>query len=273
MIPPREQWCIQIEVTNVCPKQCSNCTRLLRHTNNSFIMDTRTVSKCIEAAKDFPTKSPTSKSAPYKLIGIMGGEPLCHPAFQAVVSRLANVIPKEHRGLWTGLVWQATRHASTIKEVFDLQFVHNNLHTTPCHHSPILVAVQDVIADPTERQQVIDHCWLQQRWASSFSPKGYFFCEVAAAFDWVFDGPGGLPIEPGCWDRPLEDFRSQINEWCPRCGIPLQLKGRLDSEGVDDISQSNLEALQHSPRVQQGKYMLYVPGNQTTTDKPWRYLQ
>lgn len=276
MIAPECQWCIQIEVTNACPRACSNCTRMLAHVERPFFMSVGQFAAAVGALGGFPDESPPSEAAPFKLIGLIGGEPLLHPSFQVLLSILTEKVPnRRHRGLWTGLEWQCTQHADIIRDVFDEQFIHNNRHEGESRHSPVLVASRDAVADPVTRAELINDCWLQRKWSSSVTPKGFFFCEVAGAMDIVFDGPGGLPVESGCWERPIEDFREQIDLWCQRCGIPLNLKGRLDNEGVDDISHTNVTELilTRSPRIQAGEYVLYDPAEHTTDDEPWRYLK
>jgi hypothetical protein len=239
-------------------------------------MDPQVFYKALDSIKEFPTDSPRAKSSPHKLIGIIGGEPLLHPQFDRLASIMADVIPdRRHRGLWTGLKWESTKYAEIIAEVFDTQFIHNNLHKAPCYHSPVLVAISDLIKDPAESRALIERCWLQERWSSSVTPKGLFHCEVAGCLDYVFNGPGGLSISEGCWDKSLSEFEELIQRWCPRCGIPLNLKGRLDSEEFDDVSSTNLTELQRlgsSKRVNDGHYFLF-DGTQPAdkTCEPWRY--
>ena len=272
MIDTKHQWCIPVDVTNVCNRACSNCTRLVGHAP-TFCMSVEQFAEAMEAVKDFPEESPPSKAANIKLIGIIGGEPLLHPRFQDLLHVMAEKIPnRAHRGLWTGLNWQKTKHAEIIRETFVEQYIHNNRHDLQrSRHSPILVASSDAIADPVERAAVIDDCWLQRQWCGTITPKGFFFCEVAGALDWVFGGPGGLPVTPGCWRRPLSDYQKQIDRWCQRCGMALNLKGRYASEERDDVSESNLKLLRDSPRVCAGRYVRYVPAQHTTAAKPWEY--
>ena len=68
-------------------------------------------------------------------------------------------------------------------------------------HGPVLVSVKDYIKDDFNFWYFVDHCWMQNLWYASVNPKGAFFCEVAAAMDVTFNGPGGWPIEPGWWKK------------------------------------------------------------------------
>jgi len=273
MIPPREQWVIQIDVTNRCPRKCSNCTRSLAHAREPFLMDTDTFAQAIEATKDFPTESPPDHLHRTKVVGIIGGEPQMHPQFRELVEIVEAGIPtKKHRGLWTGL-------PVGITTTDRFGFLNKNTHNTRCEHQPVLVAIQDVIQDEARMWKLIDECWLNREWGCAITPKGFFFCEVAAGMDTVFDGPGGLPIKPGCWSHDLAEYREQIERWCPRCGICIPgLKGRLDSEERDDITRSNLEALKAlgSPRIERGEYIQFNPILYQEDHRNWqpqRYLK
>lgn len=272
MIPPAEQWAIQIDVTNACTRACSNCTRFVGHHRKPFFMDVRQFRQACEALADFPSQSPPTDRVRHKVVGMIGGEPLIHSKFAELCRVMAEVIPdRNHRGLWTGLKWQSTRHAALIEATFG--YVNNNTHDRECRHSPILVALADVVLDPERRQAMIDDCWLERLWSGSVTPKGFFFCEVAAAFDMLMDGPGGLPVEPGCWRRPLADFREQIDRWCPRCGVPLNLLGRLDKDETDDISEMNLSVLTDSPRVKAGRCVAWDGSTAVSDAEPWRYIR
>lgn len=258
MIPPRRQWCIQVDVTNACPRACSNCTRMSAHARASFFMTVDEFARAVASVRDFPTESEPDDHGRQKLIGVIGGEPLVHPQFAALCETMADEIPDRRcRGLWTGLPLDNHPHRELVQETFG--YVNQNLHTTECVHQPVLVAVEDVIRDERRMWELIDACQLQRKWSSAITPKGFFFCEVAAAMDVVFEGPGGLPLTPGCWRHDLADYRGQIERWCPRCGVCLPLPGRCDRERVDDISRGNLEALRKlgSPRVRKGDYVLF----------------
>ena len=153
MIDPQRQWAIQIDVTNACTRACSNCTRLVGH-GPTFDMRLEQVRAALVAVRTFPTDSPAAEHVPFKLVGIIGGEPLLHPKFPEICEEMTRYLPKEHRGLWTGLRWQASKHADIICETFSERGIHNNRHDTPCRHSPVLVACSDAIGDQEERAAV-----------------------------------------------------------------------------------------------------------------------
>jgi len=281
MIPPREQWCIQIDVTNACVRACSNCTRMIGHARETWFMPVDAFAAAVNALARFPADSPPDRLRRQKVVGMIGGEPLLHPEFPELCRLMAEAIPDPcQRGLWTGLNWRSHRHAAIIDRTFPRPpaYINPNDHTgLVCHH-PVLVAARDVL--PAEDLwPAIERCELQEKWSASITPKGFFFCEVAGAFDTVFDGPGGMAVTPDCWTLDLDAYRQQIALWCPRCGICVPgLPKRRDSESRDDISQSNLATLQllGSPRVAEGRYRLFEPCEYEPPDRaesPIHYLK
>lgn len=260
MLAPGYQWGLQIDVTNRCNRACSNCTRMLSHAREPFFMPLDQFEQACEAGAEFIAKSPHDKLNRTKVVGVIGGEPLMHQEFSLLCAIIKQSVPdKRNRGLWTGLDYGRSKYATLIAETFG--YINNNQHNTRCEHQPALVAIQDAITDKTRMWEIIDQCWLQTQWCSSINPKGFWFCEVAGAMSMVLDGPDGLPVTHDCWSHDLDAYREQIEWACPKCGICLPLRGRIDKENRDDISQSNLDALRAlgSPRVLKGDYVLFDP--------------
>lgn len=277
MIPPREQWCVQIDVTSACNRRCSNCTRpAVAHQVAPFHVSPVDFAEALEAVQEFPQRSPRDALGRAKIIGMIGGEPLLHPEFEQLCAIMQRVLPAQRRGLWTGLDWRRTRYRELIEWTFGRGYINNNQHLTSCFHTPVLVAPLDVVPDPVERQRLIDGCQMQKEWASSITPRGFFFCEVAGALAQVLpEGPAGLPLTRHCWQADLTAFQAQIDYYCQRCGVCLPLAGRRDSEERDDVSPTNLAALAQSPRVLAGQYVLHERERVTLRDhhQPCRYLR
>lgn len=327
MIHPRNQWCIQIEGNRVCNRACSNCTRLIGH-GKGWFMPLDVFEKCVEAVKDFPLQKQPESQGRRRVVGLMGGEVLLHPEFPSLVEIMCRHVPDPiHRGLWTGLDWlhyKHPRYGEARSHVFKLlgehpgggvwlydhrnsgylnlnahgdEFPANEFGIRPCDensggvdHQPVLVASKDVIKDEKQRWEMIEKCWVQQTWSSSFTAKGFYFCEVAAVLDEVLnDGKLAIPISEKAWrhdlwfepdengvPRPFGEYAEQIRNLCEKCGACLKLKGRRDAEEVDDISPSNLKILEQkgSTRIKRGRYMLHddyeeVDGNWV----PYRYVK
>jgi hypothetical protein len=199
--------------------------------------------EAVDSMKGFP-----------KMIGIMGGEPLLHPEFEKFCRYVLSQIPKEQLGLWTTFPKGFEHYREIICETFGNIFI-NDQSRSDIYHCPILVAAGEVILDKKEMFLAIDHCWLQESWSASINPKGAFFCEVAAAMSILFDGSNGWKVEPSWWKRTVKDYKEQIEEFCPKCGVAVPLKRRASVEGIDDISPKNLEWLKgKSLKIDAGKY-------------------
>ena len=222
MIRPSQAWCAQIDVTNACHMHCSNCTRLLDHARKRFFMSVECFEQAVLALKDFPAESERDPQGRGKVVGIIGGEPLLHPAFPTFVDIMVKHIPKPgHRGLWTSKDWKTQSHphyGSYRPHVMRLVGKHEglgrgekggwlnwNMHlrSMEIQHQPTLTASKDLVPDERERWKLIENCWLQRSWSPAITPRGFFFCEVAGALDAVLGGPGGHVVEPGCWKGEL----------------------------------------------------------------------
>lgn len=235
---------IQIELTDACINQCSNCTRFCGH-RKPFFMTKEQVIEALDSFEGFP-----------KMIGFMGGEPLLHPQFAEFCYLARLRFKREQMGLWSCFPKGYEHYNEVICETFGNIFL-NDHSRDDVYHCPVLVGVEEVFQDKNEMYYAIDHCWLQNYWSASINPKGAFFCEIAAAMSILFDGSPGWKVEKGWWYRTPKDFTSQIEEYCPKCGCSIPLKRRASIEGVDDISPKNLERLKgRSFKIDKGKYAL-----------------
>lgn len=237
---------VQIEITNACHLRCANCTRFVGHHRKPFFMDLDTVAKDIESLKEFPGN-----------IGMMGGEPPVHPQFAEICKLYQKMIPdKRRRQLWTaGYKWD--EYKEIIDETFDPDLIIYNDHPYDADgcHQPLLLAAEDVLDDRELMWRLIGSCWVQWRWSPSITPKGGFFCEVAAALDMLFDGPGGYPIEKGWWNKTPAEFDDQVMRYCPMCSAAIPMHRPDNKEKFDLVSKSNAARLEKvgSPKYKKGK--------------------
>ncbi|RMD73515.1 MAG: hypothetical protein D6820_18455 [Lentisphaerae bacterium] len=286
MKSPAEQAIIQIEVTNACTHQCANCTRFCGHHPKPFFMDLPTFEKAVDSLADYPG-----------MIGIMGGEPTIHPQFDKIIDIVNAKIPRriqtpaayqpirdfnrykiEHlsnlkarRGLWTSLGNKYYRHFEAIHECFEYQCI--NDHQNHGLHQALLVSRQDLGIPDDEWLVLRDNCWIQNYWSASITPKGAFFCEVAAALDMLFDGPGGWPIEPGWWRRTPEEFGDQL-KWCELCGAALNTPRVPSNSEIDIVSPSLFEKIKQlkSRKLAAGKVQCLTPEQLQNARKPVEYF-
>ena len=254
MRPLTEMSIIQIEVTNACWLKCANCTRHVGHHKKPFFMSLNDISNAIDSLEGFKGN-----------VGIMGGEPTLHPKFEEICKLMKQKLPRHKREFWTsGFQW--TKYKDLIMDTFDRERIAYNEHSTPDgKHTPLLVSIDEVVEDKKLMWEMIDNCWIQNQWSAAITPKGGFFCEVAASLDYLFDGPGGYKIEKGWWKKTPAQFQDQVKEYCRNCSGALPMKaesdgcGGRDKPAFDTISKGNLEKLKKvgSQKVQAGHYKLF----------------
>jgi hypothetical protein len=244
--------CIHVEITNACNLVCSNCTRFVGHHKKPFFMDLEMVSKAIDSLEI------NSSDGFPGYIGIMGGEPTLHPKFHDICVMLQEkVADKNRRQLWTnGFKWE--KHENVIYDTFYKHNVIYNDHKSPEGvHQPLLLAAKDLVEDEKYMWELIDECWIQKRWSASITPKGGFFCEVAAAQDYLFDGPGGYPLEKGWWRKTPADFQDQVQRYCQNCSAAVPMPRPKANGAKDLVSPSNQKKLEKtSLRYKRGNCLI-----------------
>jgi hypothetical protein len=265
MKSPADMKVIQIELTNACPRKCANCTRFCGHHEEPFFMDFETFKKAVDSLKGFRG-----------IVGIMGGEPTIHPEFKKFIEYYRDNVgyddystaPYEpqkdfmrhilgdawhvdysnQRGLWTSVTPRYYEHFELIQDTFGYQLL--NDHSNPSMHQTLMVTRKELGVPDDEWVKMRDRCWVQNLWSASITPKGAFFCEVAAAMDATLNGPGGWPIEPGWWKRKPSEFGDQLN-WCEMCSACLPMPSRDANDETDDVSPVWAQKLKeiNSPKV------------------------
>lgn len=253
-----EMTVIQIEITNLCNRSCSNCTRFCGHyiKDKIFFISEDEFRKSLKTLKDYNG-----------IVGMIGGEPSLHPNF----NKLCEIFIEERPNKLTRGLWSNKTNFDINKNLYQKTFGYFNLNdhiSTPIYHTPFLVSSKSIFNDTDvstpELINWINNCWVQNTWSANITPKGAFFCEVAGMLDYLFDGPGGIDINenPDWWKLPLESYAEQINWACTKCGGALPLHSKNSNDIIDDISLDNLELLKkiNSPKIKNGKYCLYDKG-------------
>lgn len=264
MRPPRDMDIIEIELTNACVHRCSNCTRFCGHHDKPFFMNFETFKRAVDSMQGF-----------HGTLSLMGGEPTLHPEYERFARYLHESLPEEKRkqdnpciypqkdlmrtiglqnirnmqhfststggsktcvdgaGTFSSMGVSYMKNYEVIQDT--LKFEGLNDHSNAMYHQPILISRKEMGISDEAWREIRDNCWINMQWSASITPKGAFFCEIAGALDMLFDGPGGLSIEPGWWQRDIEEFGEQL-QWCEICGMALHTYSRDANEERDDVS-------------------------------------
>ncbi len=284
MRSPKNMHIIQIDITNACVHECSNCTRFCGHHKKPYFMDLDYVKKAIDSLEGFDG-----------IFGIMGGEPTLHPDFVEITKYVSKKFEERKQkdlqmlhpqknfiqtiqdlkalylnpmmkngnfvfrssvpGLWSTMGEKYVENFELIQEVYKMQAL--NDHGNEMYHDPLLVARKDLKIPDAEWEVLRDNCWIQNKWSAVITPKGAFFCEVAGTLDMLFDGPGGWAVEPNWWKREVSEFKEQL-QWCEICGAACDTYTRNANEEVDDVSPTVYEMLEKigSKKLKNGKVHL-----------------
>jgi len=259
---------IHIEITNACNLACSNCTRFVGHHRKPYLMTLDEVTKSITSLIDFPGN-----------VGIMGGEPTAHPNFLDIINILEKlIVDKSRRGLWTD-GYKFKKYRSEINRVFFAENIVYNSHDDGIDdfHQPLLIHPNDLSLSKAEHAKYVSECWIQKRWSASITPKGGFFCEVAAAQDMLFDGPGGYALTNDWWNKTPSEFSDQVDRYCKNCSACIPLPKVSALEKVDYVSQTNLKKLMDigSPKlaknlIKEVNIDFYKSANEIN-ERPWEH--
>ena len=258
----RDMWTIQIDITNVCNKTCSNCTRFCGHYTKDrlYNLDLNYIEDIIISLKDYNG-----------CVGLIGGEPTLHPNFLEICEMLKKYRPDDQkRGLWTNDI-----NSSNLTNYFNQNLIIINPHNNDSLHTPLLVSSEHIKNRYNVSQEImdklIDECWIQNLWSATVNKKGAYFCEVAGMLAYLLDGPDGLNIyeHPDWWKYDLDMFKYQIDWACKRCGGAMPLKSKSSTITEDDISEDMLEKLKqiNSPKIKNNKYFIYNDGLDMENEK------
>lgn len=271
MRSPSEMGIICIDITNKCDLACSNCTRLLENQDHFWEMTPDNFRLACQSLRDFPG-----------VIAVIGGNPCMHSRFEELSGIFEEEIPNRHqRGIWTN---NAFKHAALLEEKFgafnlnphgvergvkSVKPIYERMvksgkfnggyYDTNSEHAPLLVAGKDLF-DSSTMWKKISNCDVNKNWSAAIVQNNgklrAYFCEVAASFDLARNEDHGLPVTDGWWKSRMDVFTKQIAKFCPGCGAPARMKGRMDHEEIDGYSVSNADLAIKSEAKKKRKIVL-----------------
>lgn len=262
MRPIYENTVITIEITNACWLECRHCTRHVGHHRHPFFMKPAYFRKAVESILDSPCR-----------VGVMGGEPTMHPEFLEILDIIEELVPdKMRRDFWSS-GFRFGKYKDRIYEVFAKERITYNDHIAyDGRHTPLLVAVGEVVDDPELKAHLIANCQFQEHWSASITPNGGYFCEIAASLGHLFNIKGYDIEDKRWWDRTPAQFADQVEKLCDMCSgcIPMpadwdDARGGRDENlkvigSVDQITPGMVEKLRAvgSRKIAKGNYELWT---------------
>jgi hypothetical protein len=264
MVPPsarrKSAWMggiVQIHITRACDKACFGCTQGSNLAGKTGFIPVDLFEQAVSTLAGY-----------FGVVGIFGGNPALHPKFDQICEVLKKHIAFNRRGLWCN---HPKGNGSIMRDTFNPAVSNLNVHLDreaydefkrdwpeskpfgleeDSRHSPVYVAMKDVIADESERWSLISNCDINKHWSSMV---GMFhgelrawFCEIAGAqsilHQYEPDYPDtGIPVVNGWWRKPMSDYATQVRKHCHDCGVPLRGHGSLaqDESGTEQVSETH----------------------------------
>lgn len=250
---------MQVVITRICDRQCSECTQLL-----PFRRDAREMTlDCIDAAL-------ASMAGWPGVVACFGGNPCTHSRFPEVCKLWEKHFPDQRqRGIWTN---NLLKHGEQVRGTFWPHGRHNlNVHgdlaakaemerllpgwkvfgEDRSQHGNQLLDYADFGIPESKWIEMRERCDINQNWSGAIyqgpdgTPVGYF-CERAGSLDGVRGTCHGIPVVPGWWKNGMDVFQDQVRNCCNHfCGVPLRGKGYLDSEAKYGVSPSLVHLTDH----------------------------
>ena len=264
MIPPggnRPVWrngVLQVWITRACDRACFGCTQGSNLGGKMRTMPLDQFEKALISLKGY-----------HGVVGIFGGNPAILKNFPEYCKLVRKHVPYSQRGLWCN---HPLGHGTIMRDTFNPDVSNLNVHQSQeaydefkrdwpeskpfglesdSRHSPVFVAMKDVISDESERWDLIANCDINKTWSALIGTfRGElraWFCEIAGAQSMLHQDAmnypdTGIDVVPDWWKRPMQDFVNQVRKHCHECSVPLRGYGELANaaNGLEFVSATHL---------------------------------
>jgi hypothetical protein len=278
---------IQVLITRACNLSCYHCTQGSNLGGKPMVMTPEQFEVAVQSLKGY-----------WGVVGVFGGNPAVSPHFNEICKILRKYFPKEQCGLWCN---NPMGKGKVMRETFNPAVSNLNVHldkgayaefkrdwpesmpfglTQDSRHSPVFVAMKDVIKDEGLRWQLISNCDINVHWSAIVGTfRGEvraWFCEVAGAQAMLHQDDPNYPdtgIDPRhgyCipsaraeglmvlkepfgvgvkwWELPMHAFKHQVRKHCHECSVPLKGYGELAQQGTGPEQVSATHADIYKPK-------------------------
>jgi len=271
---PGKKWggVMQIIVTSSCNLACFNCTQGSNLQRPHWVMTPEQFDDACISLKDY-----------FGTIGVFGGCPTLSKHFPDYCESLQKHFPKSQCGLWANNLFG---HGEICRKTFNAARSNLNVHldkkadeefrrdwpesmpfgrNNDSRHSPVFVAMKDIVEDESERWELISNCDINKHWSAMIGVfrgdlRGWF-CEIAGAQSMLHqndpDYPDtGIPIKiygklyptigivnHQWWQHPMEFYSEQVRKHCHECSVPLRGHGELAQaeNGTEQVSKTHAD--------------------------------
>jgi len=265
MVPPsqrRRRWrggILQIHITRACNESCFHCTQASNLGGKPAMMTLDQFEQACDSLQGY-----------FGVVGIFGGCPCMHPKFPEICEIFRSKFEFDQRGLWSN---NPMGHGKVCAETFAPWHSNLNVHldqaaydefardwpecqrylkghdSDSAHGSPY-VSRADIGLSEDEIAEGTATCEVNQEWSALIGvARGElraYVCELMYMFSVMHEGDPdwpetGLAVEPGWWQRPMQDFAAQVRLACRHCGMPNKTDGQLAIGGdAEQVSSRHL---------------------------------
>ena len=220
---------VGIDITYVCDLRCNNCNRSCTQDPTSDHMTLGQIRHFLEESKE--------RQIRWELIGLLGGEPTCHPQFLEVVE-----LVREYRDGFspeTQIRVVTNGHSERTKKLLcqlpsDIEVV-DSAKSSRDQPEFFTFNVAPIDVGGYERADFFNACPVTHLCGIGVTPYGYYPCGVAGAIDRTFGFDLGRKVLP----QEDDDMKEEIRRFCALCGRFKGYTGELSRGQLDRAVMSS----------------------------------
>jgi hypothetical protein len=225
---------VGIDITYACDLRCFNCNRSCSQDPTSDHMSVGQIRQFLEESRE--------RKVRWKRVGLLGGEPTCHPRFLEVVDLVCQYRDEfspetQIRVVTNGRSERARQLLSQLPAGVRVKNTAKSTREQPSFYT-FNVAPADV--RDYGRVDFSNACPVAETCGIGVTPYGYYPCAVAGAIDRTFGFDLGRKVLP----EDHDDMKEELRTFCALCGRFKMHTGELRSGPLEGpvMSQTWTEA-------------------------------
>ena len=201
---------INLHLTSNCKRKCPNCHSCSHQLPSDDYLSLEDIQRFMELSRKFGNE--------WKIIALMGGEPVLHPQFSSVLEIVK-------RGVYgrTQVVLYSGGHTEALKAIREVKpdWVHlrntKNRGDEIKHSTHRLFTVAPIDTEQYKDADFEKGCWVPPMCGTSYWDGQIFPCNQSIAINRVFGLCGGVKTFEEIFDMKI--FKSLLREYCKYCGM------------------------------------------------------